>query len=303
MDSVSETDVRVMSQLANTEKLSTSRLQHDFATSNGKIPLIQEIKSDVHGQQSDDEESQIESHHHNNGFYEEDDDEEDEDEDEEDEEEEEQDNDQNDLASEPTASPPKRPSPVRKKFDDVVEQKPKPTRFESSFDSVEAERLEKQSILLDMEKLKMQGIKLSKIWTLNDNINDMKFELRRHSLHMEELNNINFMRDGLRMLCTGTEMLNTRFNLLQLQGWSNDVCSNMDKYDPALSKIYRKYWKRSLVSSPEMEIAMGLLGSMGMYHFKQKLSNKFFNVPRGQQPREAPEIYEEDDSGSEAAPN
>jgi len=45
---------------------------------------------------------------------------------------------------------------------------------------------------------------------------------------------------------------------------------DLNKYDSALSRLYRKYWRRS-ASSPEMEIAVDILGSIGMYHFKKKL--------------------------------
>ena len=99
---------------------------------------------------------------------------------------------------------------------------------------------EKQNVLMDIERLKMQGIQFSKQYTVDDPIEDMQYEIRRHMLHMEEMNNMNMMRDGMRMLCTGIEMLNGKFKLMELNGWSQDVCSDMTKYDTALSKIYRK---------------------------------------------------------------
>ena len=129
---------------------------------------------------------------------------------------------------------------------------------------------------MDIQRLKLQGIQFSKEWTTEDRLDDMQFEIRRHMLHIEEVNNMNYMRDGMRMVCTGIEMLNGRLHLLDLTGWASNVCKDMNKYDPALSKIYRKYWRRSTSSSPEMEIAMGMLTSMGMYHFKRKVSSQMF---------------------------
>ena len=129
---------------------------------------------------------------------------------------------------------------------------------------------------MDIERLRMQGITFSKQWTVDDRLEDMQFEIRRHMLHIEELNNMNTMRDGMRMICTGIEMINNRVNLLELNGWASQVCGDMHKYDAALSKIYRKYWRRSQSSSPEMEIAMGLITSMGMFHFKKKVSSRMF---------------------------
>ena len=85
------------------------------------------------------------------------------------------------------------------------------------------------------------------------------------------------------MVCTGIEMLNGRLKVLELEGWSADVCRDMTKYDPALGKLYRKYWRRSQNASPEMEIAMGLITSLGMFHFKNKVSSRMFgNIGGGE---------------------
>ena len=148
--------------------------------------------------------------------------------------------------------------------------------------------LQKQNVLMDMERLRLQGIQFSKNWTLEDRLEDMQFEMRRHMLNVEEMNNINMMRDGMRMICTGVEMVNGRFNLLELNGWASEVCGDMQKYDTSLSKLYRKYWRRSTSASPEMDIAMGLITSMGMFHFKKKLSSKMFSPAQPQRPTAPP---------------
>jgi hypothetical protein len=136
--------------------------------------------------------------------------------------------------------------------------------------------LDKQQVLMDMERLKLQGVKLTKEWNLNDRLDDMQFEVRRHMLHIDEMNNINMMRDGMRLLCSGFEMVNTKMGILELDGWAAEVCSDIDKYDNALGRIYRKYWRKNGMSSPEVEIAFGLIGSIGLFHFKQKMQRNVF---------------------------
>jgi hypothetical protein len=142
---------------------------------------------------------------------------------------------------------------------------------------IESETLEKQSLLLDLQRLKLQGIKLSKDWNINDKLEDMTLEIRRHTLHMDEMANVQTMRDGLRFVCTGIEMLNNRIGLLDLEGWSSEVCKDLGKHDANLSRIYRKYWRRTGTSSPELDITASLVASMGMYHFKQKMSKKIYD--------------------------
>lgn len=167
------------------------------------------------------------------------------------------------------------------------------------------ELLDKQQVLMDMERLKMtQGIRLSKEWTVNDRLEDMQFEVRRHMLHIDETNNINMMRDGMKLLCSGFEMVNAKVGILELDGWAAEVCADIDKYDNALGRIYRKYWRKSTRSSPEMEIAMGLLGSVGMYHFKRKMHAKMFK-PSGNRTFSKPpaaRVVSESDSEESAPP-
>ena len=162
------------------------------------------------------------------------------------------------------------------RFEDYMAHvRPSPNKHARRDDAIH----EKQNILMDISRLKMQGVNFSKEWTIDDSVDDMQYELRRQMLHVEEMNNMKMMRDGMHMICTGIEMLNGRMQILELNGWAADVCSDMSTYDPALSKLYRKYWRKTQSSSPEMEIATGVLMSMGMYHFKRKLASRMFPGP------------------------
>ena len=145
-------------------------------------------------------------------------------------------------------------------------------RRESGGDEKELdEEREKELVLLDLENLRIRnGVKLSRDFTMQDSLADMQFEIKRHLIENEEETSVRFMKDSLKLACTGLEMLNNRAGpFLELNGWSQEVCNDMDKYNNAFGKLYRKYWRRSNMS-PELEIAMGLAGSIGMYHFKAK---------------------------------
>jgi len=138
--------------------------------------------------------------------------------------------------------------------------------------------LEKQSVLLELERLRGQGITLSKHYTLADRIEDMEFEVRRHLLNAEERRSVEFMRDSMRLMFTGVEIANGKLGpFLDLDGWAADVGKDINKYDSALSRLYRKYWRRSAMS-PEMELAVGVLGSMGMFHFQKRVMGGVGNV-------------------------
>ena len=138
----------------------------------------------------------------------------------------------------------------------------------------EDDEMTKRTLLLDLRRLEMQGVRLTKEFTMDDRADDMLLELRRHTLAMDETANVNMMRDALRLFCTGVEMVNNRIGLLDLEGWSSEVCRDLHKYDPNLSRIYRKYWRRSTTTSPEVDICLSLVGSMGLHHMKRKMSQQ-----------------------------
>jgi len=142
------------------------------------------------------------------------------------------------------------------------------------------EHHEKQSLLLDLERLRLQNIHPSKQWTLDDDIDDIRYELKRLTLHVDESANIGMMRNSLQLACTGIEMMSQRFGILDLGGWSEEVCRDMNKYDRSLGMIYRKYWKRSQHQNPEMDILMGLTGSAAMYHFRKTLTRHMVSPNR-----------------------
>ena len=143
--------------------------------------------------------------------------------------------------------------------------------------SAEDDELTRRTLICDLRKLEMQGVKLTKEFTTEDRTEDMLLELRKHALAMDETANCAMMRDGLRMAVTGLELVNNRIGLLDLDGWSSDVCRDLKKYDTQLNSIYRKWWRRSSSTSPELDICLSLAGSMGLHHMRRKMSQSLMS--------------------------
>ena len=181
-----------------------------------------------------------------------------------------------------------------------------PTRTKTR-EELQAEAMEKQSMLMDLERLRdNHGVVMTREWSMEDDYDDMAFELKRIMLHIDETNNISSMRSGLQLACTGIEMLSKRFKILDLDGWSAEVCRDMSKHDRALGRMYRKYWRRSHSNSPEADVALSLVSSMGMFHMRKSMSKRMFrgaggssSIPRasnfGSSAPSSPRIFEEDD--------
>lgn len=144
-------------------------------------------------------------------------------------------------------------------------------------------------------------MRMTKEWSMDDRLEDMMLEVRRHSMAEDEKKNVGIMRDGLRLAVSGIELVNNRFGVLDLDGWSSEVNRELSKHDVNLARIYRKYWRRSASRSPEAEIAVALLSSMGLHHMKRVMAKKVMtNIGRGGfPPRRSPPGGEQDLSSSE----
>mgnify|MGYP006136471657 CR=1 FL=1 len=132
--------------------------------------------------------------------------------------------------------------------------------------------ISKQQALLEIERLKTQGVTVTRNYTIHDRLEDIEFEVRRHQLHMEEQVTLTMMKDMLKIAFGGIEMANNRLGpWLDLDGWSTSMTADLAKYDSALSRIYRKHARKSSMSA-ESELALGILSSIGVHHCRKKFS-------------------------------
>ena len=92
-------------------------------------------------------------------------------------------------------------------------------------------------------------------------------------MHEEEEAALTLMRDALKIIFGGVEMVNARFGpILNLEGWAADMVAQLPRYNQALARLYRKYYRRSSMS-PEVELAMGIASSIGMHHCRKSFAN------------------------------
>lgn len=143
----------------------------------------------------------------------------------------------------------------------------------------EEERHEKQITLIELRKLETQGVKLTRSFSMSDSLFEMKLELERQKDTQDTVNTVSFMRDSMCMILSALEMLNNRFGpFLSINGWSDTVCKDPSRYNHALERIYKKFWRKS-EPSPIMELGWLIIGSMMVYHFKNKFLGGKFSMP------------------------
>jgi hypothetical protein len=149
-------------------------------------------------------------------------------------------------------------------------------------------RREKQEILFQL--LKAYPAESKGQWNMKMPLFELKYELLRREQFKEELDQIAFMKEMMKMILTGVEMLNEKFGpFLQLKGWSKNVTADMSKYDRCMKALYHRYFRKKQMN-PVMELLWLIVGSAIMWHIQskflggpptetqqQKHQEKFFN--------------------------
>lgn len=167
----------------------------------------------------------------------------------------------------PSAAPRRVPdAPQRTSYsdDDVRQQK------SSSDSNIEDERMEKQGYLIELRRMQARGVQLSRTFTESDSLAELEFEVAKQNASISTENSVSFMRDMLRLVITGLEIGNNKLGpFLSMDGWAEATTQDMHRYDHALERIHRRYFRKQQMS-PIMEMAWLLLGSLAMWHFKSK---------------------------------
>jgi hypothetical protein len=168
---------------------------------------------------------------------------------------------------------PTTPEPADTAADDHASIRPSPKV------SPVSETVEKRGLLIELLNLEKRGFKLTKSYTMDDDLQEMTFELEKQNSCINSANTVAFLRDGLKMTLTGVEMGNKKFGpFLSLDGWSDSICSDMSRYDSCLDKIVKTYWRKSNMN-PIIELAFIIVGSMVSHHFKNKFFGPSENKP------------------------
>ena len=148
----------------------------------------------------------------------------------------------------------------------------------SRFLSFDEQLKEKRELLTKLNRLRNKGYNITKIFTMDSSLDELKQEVDRLADAKNLENSIKFQRQMMMGMVTGLEMLNTRYNPLdwQLEGWSESIHENIDDFDEVFEELYDKYKGKGNMP-PEARLGMMLVGSGFMFH----MSNSFFRTKMG----------------------
>lgn len=142
-------------------------------------------------------------------------------------------------------------------------------RPSAGFNTIEEE---KRDIILKLFRLKSKGYQVSKSFTMQGDINDMRTELDKVKYSIDVDASIKFQRKLLIGFVNTIEFANTRWDPfdLALNGWSESVYDNVTDYDNVFERLWAKY-KNKASLPPELELLITLVGSAFMFHVTQSM--------------------------------
>jgi len=146
---------------------------------------------------------------------------------------------------------------------------------------------QKTMFLHELNRMRMSGSNPTRDFTERDDLADIEFECSRIKQNEDQISTVSFMKDAIRLSCTGLELVNNKFKLLRLNGWSSEATRDMERYDRPLSKIYQRYWRKGSVN-PFIELCFLLFGSLFVHHFKQVLMGPSPSATQTNVPTAAP---------------
>ena len=138
---------------------------------------------------------------------------------------------------------------------------------------------EKQDYIFKLDRLRKQGLPITKKFTMQHSLEEMQDEYTRLKSQREMDLSLKFQRKMLMGFITGIEYLNGSFNPfeIKLDGWSEDVSKNLDDFDDTFEELHEKYKGKGNMA-PELKLMFAVGGSAFWYNLNKKY---FRNAPPG----------------------
>jgi hypothetical protein len=126
---------------------------------------------------------------------------------------------------------------------------------------------EKFTFLNKLENLERKGVRLTKKYSMDSKLDEMKGEYESIIAEKEKSNSIKFQGKMLMAAITGIEFLNNRIDPfdIKLDGWSEQINENIEDYDDIFAELHEKY-NSKVKLAPELKLLFQLGGSAIMVH-------------------------------------
>lgn len=126
---------------------------------------------------------------------------------------------------------------------------------------------EKFVYIRKLEALEKKGIQISKKYSMDDKLDEMKGEYEMIKNEQQKRNSVKFQGKMLMAAVSAIEFLNSKFDPfdIKLDGWGEAVSENLEEYDEVFGELHEKYGGKAKMA-PELKLLFMLGGSAGMLH-------------------------------------
>jgi hypothetical protein len=126
---------------------------------------------------------------------------------------------------------------------------------------------EKFELLRKLDYLESKGANISKKYSMDSSLDEMRGEYESLIKERETKNSINFQGKVLTTFITGLEFLNNKLDPfdIKLDGWSEQINENINDYDEIFEELHKKY-KSKAKMAPEVKLVFQLASSAMMIH-------------------------------------
>jgi hypothetical protein len=126
---------------------------------------------------------------------------------------------------------------------------------------------EKFKILRKLEDIESKGGRLTRKYTMDSSLEEMKGEYENIISEKEKSNSVKFQGKMLMAAITGLEFLNSKFDPfdVKLDGWAEQVNENISDYDEIFAELHEKYRSKAKMA-PELKLLFQLGGGAMMLH-------------------------------------
>ena len=121
--------------------------------------------------------------------------------------------------------------------------------------------------LRKLEALEQKGVTLSRRYSMESSLDEMKGEYEYILAEKERKNSVQFQGKVLTTLITGIEFLNSKFDPfdIKLDGWSEQISEDSSSFDDIFEELHEKY-KSKAKMAPELKLMFQLAASGMMIH-------------------------------------
>uniref|UniRef100_A0A6C0BYN8 Uncharacterized protein n=1 Tax=viral metagenome TaxID=1070528 RepID=A0A6C0BYN8_9ZZZZ len=126
---------------------------------------------------------------------------------------------------------------------------------------------EKLLYLRRLESVEKKGVRLTKKYTMDSNLDEMKGEYEMIISEKEKGNSMKFQGKMLMAAVSAIEYLNGKFDPfdIKLDGWGESINENLEDYDEIFGELHEKYGGKAALA-PELKLLFMLGGSAAMIH-------------------------------------